>query len=75
MHKHFNYCAGLTMTNGRFEKLFGGPPRKPESLLTQREMDLARSVREVTEEVMLRMARHVHKKTGQKNCVWQVAWH
>jgi carbamoyltransferase len=65
--KYFNYCAGLTMTNGRFEKLFGGPPRKPESLLTQREMDLARSVQEVTEEVMLRMARHVHKETGQKN--------
>jgi len=66
VHKHFNYCAGLTMTNGRFEKLFGGPPRKPELLLTQMEMDLARSVREVTEEVMLRMARHVHKETGQK---------
>lgn len=65
--KYFNYCAGLTMTNGRFDKLFGGPPRKPESLLTQREMDLARSVQEVTEEVMLRVARHVRKETGQKN--------
>jgi carbamoyltransferase len=65
--KYFNYCAGLTMTNKKFEKLFGGPPRKPESRLTQRDMDLARSVQEVTEEVMLRMARHIHKKTGQKN--------
>ncbi|KAB2834325.1 MAG: carbamoyltransferase [Candidatus Brocadia sp.] len=65
--KYFNYCAGLTMTNGRFDKLFGSPPRKPESLLTQREMDLARSVQEVTEEVMSRVARHVQKETGQKN--------
>jgi len=65
--KYFNYCAGLTMTNGRFDKLFGGPPRKPESLLTQRDMDLARSVQEVTEEVMLRVARHIHKETGQRN--------
>ena len=65
--KYFNYCAGLTMTNKRFDKLFGGPPRKPESLLTQREMDLARSVQEVTEDVMLRMIRHIHKETGQKN--------
>ncbi|KPL07598.1 hypothetical protein AMJ86_03920, partial [bacterium SM23_57] len=65
--KYFNYCAGLTMTNKRFERLFGGPPRKPESRLTQREMDLARSVQEVTEEVMMRMARHVHRETGQRN--------
>ena len=65
--KYFNYCAGLTMTNKRFDKLFGGPPRKPESRLTQRDMDLARSVQEVTEEVMLLMARHIHKETGQKN--------
>lgn len=65
--KYFNYCAGLTMTNRRFDKLFGGPPRKPESRLTQRDMDLARSVQEVTEEVMLRMARHIHKGTGQEN--------
>ena len=65
--KYFNYCAGLTMTNKRFEKMFGGSPRKPESRLTQRDMDLARSIQEVTEEVMLRMTRYVHKKTAQKN--------
>ncbi len=65
--EYFDYCAGLTMTNKRFEELFGGPPRKPESPLTQREMDLARSLQEVTEEVMLRMAHHIHKETGQKN--------
>ncbi len=63
---YFNYCAGLTMTNKKFHKLFGSPPRKPESKLTQREMDLACSVQEVTEEVVLRMARHIHKETGQK---------
>lgn len=65
--KYFNYCTGLTMTNRRFEKLFGCLPRKPEARLTQQYMDLARSVQEVTEEVMLRMARHIHKETGHKN--------
>ncbi|PIS36079.1 MAG: hypothetical protein COT35_13055 [Nitrospirae bacterium CG08_land_8_20_14_0_20_52_24] len=65
--EYFDYCSGLTMTNRRFVKLFEGPPRKPESPLTQREMDLARSIQEVTEEVMLRMARHLHRETGQKN--------
>lgn len=65
--KYFNYLSGLTMTNGQFDKLFGGPPRKQETLLTQREMDLARSVQEVVEESMMRMARHVHKETGMKN--------
>ncbi len=64
--KYFNYCTGLTMTNREFSKLFGGPPRKPESELTQREMDLARSIQDVTEEIMLRTARHVHKVTGLK---------
>lgn len=64
--EYFNYCAGLTMTNTKFNKLFGGSPRKPESVLTQREMDLARSVQDVTEEVMLRMARHIKKETGEK---------
>ena len=65
--KYFNYCQGLTMTNSRFDQLFGGPPRKPESQVSQREMDLARSVQEVTELAMLRMAKHVHKETGRKN--------
>ncbi|MFC2139997.1 carbamoyltransferase [Bacteroidota bacterium] len=64
--KYFNYCAGLTMTNSKFNKLFGGPPRKPESKLSQKEMDLARSVQDVTEEVMLRMARHIKNETGEK---------
>ncbi|NPV04725.1 MAG: carbamoyltransferase [Syntrophaceae bacterium] len=64
---YFDYCTGFTMTNGRFERLFGGPPRKPESPLTQRDMDLARSVQDVTEEVMLRMARTIHRETGMKN--------
>jgi carbamoyltransferase len=65
--KYFNYCAGLTMTNRRFEKLFGGPARKPISRLTRRDMDIARSIQEVIEEVMLRMARHIYKETGEKN--------
>jgi len=65
--EYFNYCTGLTMTNKRFARLFGGPPRKLESRLTQRDMDLACSIQDVTEEVMLRMARYVHKETGQKN--------
>jgi len=63
----FNYLHGLTMTNGVFARLFGGPPRKPESAVTQREMDLAASVQVVTEEIMLRMARHVHRETGMDN--------
>jgi len=67
--KYFNYCAGLTMTNKKFHDLFGAPPRKPESRLTQREMDLARSVQDVTEEVMLKMAVHVAKVTGKSNLV------
>ena len=62
--KYFNYLGGLTMTNGIFDELFGGPPRVPESKLTQREMDLARSVQVVCEEIMLRMARTAHKQTG-----------
>ena len=63
---YFDYCAGLTMTNAKFDELFGAPARQPESQLTQREMDLARSVQDVTEEVMLLMTRHIHKATGQK---------
>jgi carbamoyltransferase len=65
--EYFNFAQGLTMTNRRFDELFDGRPRKPESELTQREMDLARSVQEVTELAMLRMARHVHRETGEKN--------
>jgi carbamoyltransferase len=65
--EYFNYCTGLTMTNRKFNALFGGPPREPESPLTQREMDLARSIQEVTEEVMLRLARTVHRETGAEN--------
>jgi len=64
---YFNYCQGLTMTSPKFHRLFGGPPRKPETPLSQREMDLAASVQAVTEEIMLRMARHVHRQTGAKN--------
>ncbi len=66
---YFNYCAGLTMTNSRFHKLFGSAPRRPESRLTQIHMDLARSIQDVTEEVMLRMARHVHEVTGEERLV------
>ena len=65
--KYFNYCAGLRMTNRHFHRLFGGPPRSPESRLTQREMDLAASVQAVVEEAMLRTARHVHRETGLDN--------
>ncbi len=66
---YFNYCQGLTMTSAKFHRLFGGSPRMPESLLTQRDMDLAASVQAVTEEVMLRMARDLQKRTGLKNLV------
>src|SRR5947209_9095243 len=65
--EYFNYLTGLTMTNGAFDRLFGGPARVPESKLTQREMDLARSVQVVCEEIMLRMARTVHRETGMEN--------
>ena len=64
---YFGYQTGLTMTNARFDELFGGPPRRPESPLTQREMDLAASIQAVTEEVMLRMARQARKLTGSPN--------
>jgi carbamoyltransferase len=59
---YFNYATGLTMTNRKFDALFGGPPRRGEAHLTQREMDLARSVQDVTEEIMLRLARTVQKE-------------
>jgi carbamoyltransferase len=64
---YFSYSQGLRMTNGTFDKLFGGPPRKPESQITQREMDLARSIQVITEEVMLNMARYVHRETRMKH--------
>jgi carbamoyltransferase len=64
---YFNYCQGLTMTSKKFDNLFGGPPRKPDSLLTKRDMDIAASIQKVTEEVMLRSARHIHELTGMKN--------
>lgn len=64
---YFGYCQTMVMTNRRFERLFGGPARKPESPLTQREMDLAASIQAVTEEAMLRTTRHIHKLTGMKN--------
>src|SRR4029077_2887537 len=67
--KYFNYCQGLTMTGRRFERLFGGPPRRPEAPLLQRHMDLAASIQAVTEEVVLRMARTVHRRSGQKHLV------
>jgi carbamoyltransferase len=65
--QYFDYCTGLTMTNRRFDELFGGPPRKPESDLTQREMDIAASIQVVTEEVVLRLANTLHEETGESN--------
>jgi len=66
---YFAYCNKMVMTGSRFEKLFGGPPRRPESPLTQREMDMAASIQAVTEEIMLGAARHVHAETGMSNLV------
>lgn len=65
--EYFNYCAGLTMTSRKFRKLFGGPPRRPETGITQKDMDLAKSIQAVTEEVMLRAAKHVYNVTGRDN--------
>ncbi|NQV42521.1 MAG: carbamoyltransferase [Candidatus Marinimicrobia bacterium] len=67
--QYFNFAAGLTMTNKKFAKLFGGPPRKPESDISQREMDIARSIQEVTEDILLKMVSHVHKETRKSNLV------
>ena len=64
---YFGYCAGLTMTSRKFDRLFGGPARRPESPITQRESDLAASIQKVTEQVMLRMASHLHRLTGSPN--------
>jgi carbamoyltransferase len=65
--EYFEYCTGLTMTNEKFDALFGGPARKPEQRLTQREMDLAASVQAVTEEVVLKLAKGIAEETGEKN--------
>jgi carbamoyltransferase len=64
---YFDYCTGLRMTNKKFDKLFGGPARKPESELTQREMDLAASVQKVTEEIVIKLAKGIAKETGARN--------
>lgn len=64
---YFNYCAGLTMTNERFHRLFGRAPRKPESPLTQMDMDVAKSIQEVTEDIMLKAANHIQAVTGMEN--------
>jgi len=65
-HEYFSYSQGLRMTNSAFDRIFDGPPRRPESKITQREMDLARSIQVITEEAMLKMAGYVHKETGMK---------
>jgi len=65
--QYFNYCTGLTMTNGKFDALFGGPPRKPDELLVQRHMDLAASIQAVTDEIVLRLTRSLRSETGIKN--------
>lgn len=64
---YFNYCTGLTMTNEKFDQLFGGPRRSEETMLTQREMDLAASIQAVAEEVVIKLARGIRKSTGQTN--------
>lgn len=67
--EYFNYATGLTMTNSKFSDLFGGPPRVSSASLTQKDMDLARSIQQVTDEIVLKMARHVQNKTGEKYLV------
>src|SRR5262249_35816080 len=64
---YFSYCQGLVMTSPKFDALFGGPAKQPDETVTQRPMVLARSVQEVTEEVVLRAARHVQRETGSQN--------
>ena len=64
---YFNYCTGLTMTNSKFDKLFGRPPRKPEGELTQLDMDIAASIQVVTERIVMRLAETLHRETGEKN--------
>ncbi len=64
---YFNYCTGLTMTNSKFDKLFGGAPRKPEGELTQKDMDIAASIQVVTERIVMSLAKTLHEETGEKN--------
>ena len=64
---YFNFATGLTMTNNKFNKLFGGPPRLPETKLTQRDMDIAASIQKVTEDIILRIAKNIAKETGERN--------
>ena len=64
--QYFNYCQGLMMTSKKFDDVFGGPPRQPETEISQREMDLARSVQEAVEEMVMKMARHIRKETGER---------
>ncbi len=64
---YFNFATGLTMTNNKFNKLFGGPPRLPETKLTQRDMDLAASIQKVTEDIILRIAKNIARETGERN--------
>ncbi len=64
---YFNYATGLTMTNKKFDELFGGPPRKSETNLTQREMDLSASIQKVTEEIIIKLSKDIAKETGEKN--------
>jgi carbamoyltransferase len=66
---YFDYCRGVTMTSEKFHELFGGPPRRPETSLERKEMDLAASIQKVTEELVLRAARHVHRETGMEHLV------
>ena len=64
---YFDYCTGLRMTNGRFDALFGGPPRRPDQLITQREMDIAASIQAVLDEILLKLTRSIARETGAKN--------
>ena len=64
---YFDYCTGLKMTSSKFDELFGGPPRKPEQWLTQREMDLAASIQLVTEQIMVKLTRAIARSTGERN--------
>lgn len=72
---YFNYCQGLTMTSEKFHRLFGGPPRQSETMITQKDMDIAASIQVICEEAVLRSARYVYQLTDEKIWLWRVAWH